>query len=348
MESIGTRIAKLRKEKNITQKALAQEIGISDKAVSKWEQGGSPDIDLLPSLAKFFNVSVDFLMGINQPKQSKNSAIENELENLEKEAAEQYKDTVLKATLDGLICVDILLNETKNYLLIEKVLKNNPIHYFELIDKLLVEEKFRDLYLLAVEHNWVEIINDMASQKYEKVLDTAFNHIVVGYSYDATISENKPYFYKKEGAALEYKEKNFGHSRNLVDKISKLKDIIMQIKAEIILQITTDLKNKGLLKSLTKEHFYSLLSSPNKRDRDILIIDLCRRLEVVLKWTFHYEGELAEMLTKYCSSECDTEMAELLQRLRKVRNSLVHSEMTSDTISDDELVKCIEHICDIN
>lgn len=62
-ESIGRFIQELRKEKNLTQKELADRIGVSDKAVSKWENGRSmPDTSLLNPLCKELSVSVNELL----------------------------------------------------------------------------------------------------------------------------------------------------------------------------------------------------------------------------------------------------------------------------------------------
>lgn len=61
---IGRNIARLRKEKGVTQEELAGYLGVSKPAVSKWESGQSfPDILLLPALAAYFNESVDTLLG---------------------------------------------------------------------------------------------------------------------------------------------------------------------------------------------------------------------------------------------------------------------------------------------
>lgn len=60
---VGTRIAELRNINNITQLELAEKIGVTDRAVSKWETGcGYPDIALLPQIADVFNVSIDYLL----------------------------------------------------------------------------------------------------------------------------------------------------------------------------------------------------------------------------------------------------------------------------------------------
>ena len=54
----------LRKQKNITQEELAQVLNVTNQAVSKWESGSNcPDINLLPDIAKYFNVSIDELLG---------------------------------------------------------------------------------------------------------------------------------------------------------------------------------------------------------------------------------------------------------------------------------------------
>ena len=59
----GTTIKRLREAKGITQQQLADEIGVSSKAVSKWETAkGLPDITLIESLAKVLGVSVMELM----------------------------------------------------------------------------------------------------------------------------------------------------------------------------------------------------------------------------------------------------------------------------------------------
>ena len=60
---VGARIAKLRNENNITQLELAEKLGVTDRAVSKWETGGGfPDITLLPQIADIFNVNIDYLL----------------------------------------------------------------------------------------------------------------------------------------------------------------------------------------------------------------------------------------------------------------------------------------------
>ena len=65
MENVrtGKLIAELRKKKGLTQQALAEQMNLSNKTVSKWESGaGSPDISNLPVLADLLGVTVDELL----------------------------------------------------------------------------------------------------------------------------------------------------------------------------------------------------------------------------------------------------------------------------------------------
>lgn len=62
--TMGARIARSRKEKGMTQEALANALGVSNQAVSKWEGGVCcPDIQLLPSLCDTLGLTLDELFG---------------------------------------------------------------------------------------------------------------------------------------------------------------------------------------------------------------------------------------------------------------------------------------------
>lgn len=61
--SISERIAALRRERGLTQEQLGAMVGVSAQAVSKWETGGAPDVELLPRLADQLGVSIDALFG---------------------------------------------------------------------------------------------------------------------------------------------------------------------------------------------------------------------------------------------------------------------------------------------
>ena len=63
MFTIGNKIKTLRLNKNITQEELANNLSVTSQAVSKWERGmSSPDISLLPMIARYFGITIDELL----------------------------------------------------------------------------------------------------------------------------------------------------------------------------------------------------------------------------------------------------------------------------------------------
>lgn len=73
--SFRENLIKLRKAKNLSQDDLAEELGLSRQAVSKWENENSkPDVENLIKLSKIFKVSVDDLIG-NQIVETEAAAI---------------------------------------------------------------------------------------------------------------------------------------------------------------------------------------------------------------------------------------------------------------------------------
>ena len=85
-QTLGMMISSLRKEKGMTQLQLAEKMGVTDKAVSKWERDLSfPDINSIPKLAEVFEVSVDELMQVKTETK----------ENMSKNKIDEIVDTVL-------------------------------------------------------------------------------------------------------------------------------------------------------------------------------------------------------------------------------------------------------------
>ena len=92
--TIGKRIAFLRKEKGLTQEELAQHMGISPQAVSKWENDQTcPDISALPKLARLFGVTVDELLEGKEALPA--------VRMLPPEQRKDIKDMLLRITVDS-------------------------------------------------------------------------------------------------------------------------------------------------------------------------------------------------------------------------------------------------------
>lgn len=111
MIKLGEKIKYLRKEKNISQEVLANYLGVSFQAVSKWETGSTmPDVTVIPAIASFFRVSTDELFDFNLYE------IENAVEEICYEAYKyrftdaEKSEQILREGLQRFPGNDIILN----------------------------------------------------------------------------------------------------------------------------------------------------------------------------------------------------------------------------------------------
>lgn len=117
-QTLGMMISSLRKEKGMTQLELAEKMGVTDKAVSKWERDLSfPDINSIPKLAETLDVAVDDLMQVKAESK----------ENMSKNKVDEIVDTALKGIGIAMgIAVTVLsvleVRKMKNYRMISKVI----------------------------------------------------------------------------------------------------------------------------------------------------------------------------------------------------------------------------------
>lgn len=140
--NIGNRIKELRKARGITQEELANSIGISFQAISKWENNiALPDITLTPKLASYFGVSMDELFDFNLQK------IDDEIMKIVYEAADfresdpQKSREILEKGLEIYPENEILLNNmlyVLNY-------SESPDETIELTGKLIDKAKSNDV-----------------------------------------------------------------------------------------------------------------------------------------------------------------------------------------------------------
>ena len=87
--SLGKKINELRREKGMTQETLAERMGVTPQAVSKWENDlSAPDIQSLPLMAELFGVTTDELLGVRR---------EPEVRLLPEEERAAYGQTILAA-----------------------------------------------------------------------------------------------------------------------------------------------------------------------------------------------------------------------------------------------------------
>ena len=113
--NIGTQIRYLRREKDITQEEFAEILGVSYQSVSRWENNTCyPDIELLPTIADFFGITVGHLMGLDEAA--------------ERDKVAKYVDQFQQAVSQGRIndCIEIARKGTaeypNNYVLLNKLM----------------------------------------------------------------------------------------------------------------------------------------------------------------------------------------------------------------------------------
>lgn len=96
-QNFGKILAKMRKEKNMTQEELAEKLNVSSKTISKWETGTSiPDIVMLDSIAKYFKISFHDLLDLCL---SEESSIESEINLRMKKYTRAVKKKMIFITL---------------------------------------------------------------------------------------------------------------------------------------------------------------------------------------------------------------------------------------------------------
>ncbi len=94
--NIGTKIRELRHRDGRTQEALADALGVTAQAVSRWESGGSyPDMEIIPAIANYFHVSIDELFGYHDEREEKiKTILDNATKTLTKQGFTMYQGSL--------------------------------------------------------------------------------------------------------------------------------------------------------------------------------------------------------------------------------------------------------------
>lgn len=107
MMLLGTKIQKLRKEKNMSQDALAEAIGVTRQSISKWELGDSlPDVEKILLLSEYFHVTTDYLLKEDMKKiEPGNERLNQPYPDMEKETDRKQRQFSLGKII---VCMIIL------------------------------------------------------------------------------------------------------------------------------------------------------------------------------------------------------------------------------------------------
>ena len=165
---LGNNIRQLRRQNHRTQEALAEALGVTSQAVSRWESSGSyPDMNLIPSIANFFGVSIDELFGYKSDRKQRIDALTTEIDRMN--AQNNGEDVCITEciALARSALVEFPGNEKLMVSLASALFKAGYVRYGE--HHVVNEEGYR-VYDTKLHQNYTEW--NEAMMLYEKVLKT--------------------------------------------------------------------------------------------------------------------------------------------------------------------------------
>ena len=258
---------------------------------------------------------------------------------------------IQSALHNGILCIDEIV-ETGNYGLIKKALEEYPISEFEIkyneilgTIQMLENKNWRELFQYAVDNGWKGTTKAVLERDYNRC--------------ERNLNENLQALIQKREILPDshYQGVNSRYlSGRYYNRFDSAESVIKYI-GECKIKVLTDCKNKydkeSIISELTKDFFEKELEKGNN---EIVIIKLCVRLEAILRYDYKYTGNLYEMMDYYCSAvghvedgwdSVEADWVKYLHKLRKCRNSIAHPSAQGETMSENELKYCINHICEM-
>ena len=112
--NLGIKIKELRRRDGRTQEHLAETLGITAQAISRWESGTTyPDMEMIPAIANYFHVSIDELFGYHDEREEKiKSILENATEMIAKQGNVVYRGYLSE---DFLGCINMLRTASEEF-----------------------------------------------------------------------------------------------------------------------------------------------------------------------------------------------------------------------------------------
>ncbi len=279
----------------------------------------------------------------------------------------------------GIVNIDKLL-KCNDYKIIKYAFENYPMTFQELLEYYYNNKKFKELYEFSVDNNYYILANSLLLNCDNDDITNAIKYTYLSVL-SGEIGSNKYKFninlnyYKKNGYSInniftsyrlrllnlyELKKRDIDNINFVYEKLSEKLYKTEDVKNDILINIKLKLDKDKVSKNLSKEKLLILLNSQNI---ELLIINLCVKLEAILKCDYKYHGTFEEMLKQFCDNElnweeddgwgymvneCDRKTIDVLQNLRLKRNSIVHAENVNVNLTVEELKYCIEYICNLD
>jgi len=133
-ERIGKFISELRKEKSMTQDQLAEKLGVTDKSISRWENGKTmPDLSMLTILSKELNVEISELLNGRRMNKEELEKLRDTINNIIEYSNEEKKVKTSKLNnyfRAGLICILIVILDNQ-FNLLSYIFKDNIPNFID-------------------------------------------------------------------------------------------------------------------------------------------------------------------------------------------------------------------------
>ena len=166
LEKLGEQIGSLRKDKNLTQKELAELLHVSSSAVSKWERGtATPDIYMIEKLAEVLGISVAELMGEKREEIPEQNEVSSEVPQRQKKRKHVYKWIAL------VVAVALMLSTFGVYLVYNANRELRIEVVDEFLDNTVGYRRYESVYHIVLEYDGV-LTDEIALDYPEELRDT--------------------------------------------------------------------------------------------------------------------------------------------------------------------------------
>ena len=290
------------------------------------------------------------------------------------------QDIIIQSSIhNGIVVIDELL-AVNDANLIEKTLEKYPVSKYEQIETTLKKirqavesDDWRYIFEYAVDHNDKDLASYALTEEKNRIISWLSEKEklpLMGWgrtAYDF-FRQNEKEKINSKYFQLRNKERFSGEiyvsayklpqkrDPKIIYNITDLVEYIKLCKKQVVDDFKASHNAGEIIEELNAEFFRNELAKGND---ELVAIKLCVRLEAVLKSKYHYEGDFSEMLERFCKEQGEhlvddgwgymvsrTEnFVSYLQKLRKYRNSIVHSEKKVDKVTKEELTFCIQYIC---
>jgi len=211
VRNIGTVIYSLRKIKGVTQEELANKVGVSTQAVSKWECGGMPDIELIPAIADYFEVSIDMLFGREEYDYKSTdlyTVLTKKISELPSEERINEAFKLIWIIQNAIGNTDIKLSdvtENNKNQAYSKIFTDNGITMFDLSKKspyalIMPESDGRLEKLLSVDYK--SLFKELSEQDTHSLINKPEFIAMLSFAYELIVEPNNFYIYIVNGSKI--------------------------------------------------------------------------------------------------------------------------------------------------